>query len=75
MPAQQDPAVADAKNPYFNDAPSGQIFADSVAQLSPVFFGEKHAQVKAAVEEVLVGADQGSVKWDRGLDRASWRRA
>ncbi|MEO3860366.1 extracellular solute-binding protein [Acrocarpospora sp. B8E8] len=63
LPAQQDPAVADAKNPYFNDAPSGPIFAASVAQLSPVFFGEKHAQVKAAVEEVLVGADQGSVKW------------
>ncbi|WP_062348865.1 ABC transporter substrate-binding protein [Herbidospora yilanensis] len=69
IPAQQDPAVAEAKNAYFNDAPSGPIFAASVAQLSPVFFGEKHAQVKAAVGEVLVGADQGSVKWDEAWTR------
>jgi cellobiose transport system substrate-binding protein len=67
--AQQDTAVADATNPYFDDAPSGKIFAASVAQLSPVFFGEKHAQVKAAVEEVLVGADQGSVKWNDAWTR------
>lgn len=69
IPAQQDPAVADAKNAYFNDAPTGPIFSASVAQLSPTFFGEKHAQVKAAVEEVLVGADQGSVKWDEAWTR------
>ncbi|WP_067171736.1 ABC transporter substrate-binding protein [Microtetraspora niveoalba] len=67
--AQQDPTVAEAKNAYFNDAPSGPIFADSVSKLSPVFFGEKHAQVKAAVEEVLVGADQGSIKWDEAWQR------
>lgn len=63
IPAQQDPAVAGASNAYFNDAPTGKIFGTSVAQLPPVFFGEKHAQVKASVEEVLVGADQGSIKW------------
>jgi cellobiose transport system substrate-binding protein len=69
LQAQQDPAVSEATNAYFNDAPSGKIFGDSVASLSPVFFGEKHAQVKAAVEEVLVGMDQGSVKYDE-----AWKR-
>ncbi|MGS2645579.1 extracellular solute-binding protein [Streptosporangium sp. LJ11] len=65
LPAQQDPAVADLKNPFFNDAPTGKIFGDSVKDLLPVFLGEKHAQVKTSVEKVLEGMDQGSVKYDQ----------
>lgn len=61
--AQTDPLVADAVNDYFNKAPSGKIFSESVKSIPPIFFGEKHSQVRAAVEAVINGADQGSVKW------------
>ncbi|WP_449061612.1 ABC transporter substrate-binding protein [Planomonospora algeriensis] len=63
LPAQQDPAVADKKNEYFNDAPVGKIFGDSTKGLLPVFLGEKHAQVKTAAEKVLEGMDKGSIPY------------
>lgn len=69
LPAQQDPAVADLKNPYFNNAPVGQIFSRSVSSLQPVFLGEKHATVKTEVEKVVQGMDQGSIKYD-----AAWAK-
>jgi len=65
--AQADPVVADMTNEYFNDAPSGQIFADSVADYRPVFFGEMHSAVRGAVEDVLFrlagGADDPESVW------------
>lgn len=63
--AQQDPAVQGAKNPYFNDAPIGEIFAKSAASLQPVFLGVKHAQVKNAIESVVQGMDDGSITHDK----------
>ncbi|MFC6580163.1 ABC transporter substrate-binding protein [Planomonospora parontospora] len=63
LPAQQDPAVADLKNEFFNDAPTGQIFGASVKDLLPLFLGEKHAQVKTAAEKVLEGMDKGSIPY------------
>ncbi|MBB2910144.1 cellobiose transport system substrate-binding protein [Streptosporangium becharense] len=63
IPAQQDPAVAELKNEFFNDAPTGQIFGASVKDLLPVFLGEKHAQVKTAAEKVLEGMDKGSIPY------------
>ncbi|MEV0202515.1 ABC transporter substrate-binding protein [Nonomuraea sp. NPDC050691] len=69
LPAQQDPEVAGLKNAYFNDAPTGQIFSESVKNLQPVFFGEKHAQVKTAVEKVIEGMDQGAVKYDEAWSK------
>ncbi|MEV7006898.1 ABC transporter substrate-binding protein [Streptosporangium sp. NPDC051022] len=65
IPAQQDPAVSELKNAFFNDAPTGQIFGASVKDLLPTFLGEKHAQVKTSVEKVLEGMDQGSVPYDQ----------
>lgn len=64
LPAQQDPAVSGLKNPYFNNAPVGEIFSKSVATLQPVFLGEKHSAVKTEVEKVVQGMDQGSIGYD-----------
>jgi cellobiose transport system substrate-binding protein len=64
IPGQQDPKVSGLKNAFFNDVPTGQIFAASVKDLLPVFFGEKHAQVKTTVEKVIEGMDQGAVGYD-----------
>ncbi|WP_326821956.1 ABC transporter substrate-binding protein [Streptosporangium sp. NBC_01756] len=63
LSGQQDPAVADMKNEFFSDAPTGKIFGDSVKDLLPVFLGEKHAQVKTAAEKVLEGMDKGSIPY------------
>ncbi|MFC4062413.1 ABC transporter substrate-binding protein [Planomonospora corallina] len=63
LPAQQDPAVAEKKNAFFNDAPVGKIFGESTAGLQPVFLGEKHAQVKTSVEKILEGMDKGSIPY------------
>lgn len=65
--AQQDPVVADMTNEYFNDAPSGKIFADSVVGYRPVFFGELHSAVRASVEDVLfslVSGEDPQAVWD-----------
>jgi cellobiose transport system substrate-binding protein len=74
IPAQQDPAVTDLKNPYFSDAPVGKIYSESVASVQPVFLGEKHATVKTEVEKIVQGVDQDSIKpdgaWQKFLDAA-----
>ncbi|MEV0587595.1 ABC transporter substrate-binding protein [Nonomuraea sp. NPDC050310] len=63
--AQADPKVQGAKSEFFDNAPSGEIFAKSAASLQPVFLGVKHAQVKNAIESVIQGMDDGSVPHDK----------
>ncbi|MBX6167656.1 ABC transporter substrate-binding protein [Thermobispora bispora] len=67
--AQQDPAVQNATNEYFNNAPIGEIFAKSASSLQPVFLGIKHAQVKNAVESVISAIDDGSVPYDQAWEK------
>ncbi|MFW6091637.1 MAG: ABC transporter substrate-binding protein [Actinomycetota bacterium] len=66
--AQEDPAVADATNDYFNDAPTGQIYADSVAAYDPVYFGPLHSVARTAMEDVLLGLVEGSYSSDEAFD-------
>ncbi len=66
--ADQDPAVADSTNPYFNDAPVGQIIADSITEFEPVYYGELHSAVRAAVEDVLYGVVEGTYSEDEAWD-------
>ncbi|MFI6901943.1 ABC transporter substrate-binding protein [Nonomuraea sp. NPDC050394] len=69
LPAQQDAKVTGLKNAYFSDAPTGQIFSASVKDLLPMFLGEKHAQVKTAVEKVIEGMDHGAVPYEEAWAR------
>jgi cellobiose transport system substrate-binding protein len=57
---QKDPKVAKLSDKYFNDAPTGKIIGDSVRNFKPVYFGELHSAVRAAVEDVLFGMVQGT---------------
>ena len=66
--AQQNPAVADSKNAYFNDAPVGQIISDSITSFQPVYYGELHSAVRAAVEDVLYGVVEGTYSDDEAWD-------
>ncbi|WP_424533856.1 ABC transporter substrate-binding protein [Sphaerisporangium viridialbum] len=63
IPAQDNPELQSATNEYFDNAPIGKIFGPSIKSLQPTFLGEKHAQVKAAVEQIIIGMDQGAVPY------------
>jgi cellobiose transport system substrate-binding protein len=58
------------KNPYFNNAPVGQIFGAGATALKPVYLGAKNAPVRTAVENALTSVEQGK----RTADQA-WQDA
>ncbi|WP_100445026.1 extracellular solute-binding protein [Glycomyces xiaoerkulensis] len=60
--------VADSTNEYFNDAPVGQIIADSVAAMEPLVYSQYHHAVKGAVEDVLNGVVDGTYTSDEAWD-------
>ncbi|GAA3804680.1 ABC transporter substrate-binding protein [Sphaerisporangium flaviroseum] len=69
IPAQDNPELQSATNEYFNNAPIGKIFGPSIKSLQPTFLGEKHAQEKREVEQVITGMDQGSVPYDQAWQK------
>lgn len=56
--ALEDPAVLAKKNEYFNNAPTGQIFAAGAKELKPVYLGAKNQPVRDAVENALRSVEQ-----------------
>ncbi|MFB9239332.1 extracellular solute-binding protein [Plantactinospora siamensis] len=72
--ALDDPAVKDAHNAYFNNAPVGQIFGAGARSLRPVYMGPKNQAVRTEVENAIRtvelgqrGADQG---WSDAVTKA-----
>lgn len=60
LPALYDtPQLKDAKNPYFNDAPIGQLFVAGAKNLKPVYLGAKNVPVRDALENVLRSVENG----------------
>lgn len=47
------------KDPYFNNAPVGQIFGAGAQALKPVYLGPKNNDVRTAVEATLQAVEQG----------------
>jgi cellobiose transport system substrate-binding protein len=47
------------KDPYFNNAPVGQIFGQGAQALKPVYLGPKNNDVRTAVEATLQAIEQG----------------
>ena len=68
--ALDDPAVRGKKNEYFNDAPTGQIFAVGVRDLKPVYLGPKNQPVRDAVESALRSIEQGRASPDEAWEAA-----
>lgn len=68
--ALQDPSLLEIKNPYFNDAPIGQIFSDraTAVTVSP-FKGAFYFQVNKALQDALTRVEEGSqdaaASWDQ----------
>lgn len=68
----EDPAIKEFTNPFFNNAPVGQIFTKTAANLTPQYLGTKHAPTRVAVEDVLNRLSDGDLK---GKPDQAWAEA
>lgn len=57
--ALQDPSILEYTNDYFNDAPTGQIFAEGATDLEPVYLGPKTQQIRDAIDDALAAVESG----------------
>lgn len=63
LQALDDPAVKDATNDYFNNAPTGQIFGAGVRGIKPVHLGPKTQTLREGVfEPAIRSVEQGQRK-------------
>ncbi|GAB3928407.1 ABC transporter substrate-binding protein [Kribbella albertanoniae] len=68
--ALDDPAVAGAKDEYFNNAPVGKIFGKSAKELKPVYLGPENQQVGDAIGDALTALEQGKLKSEEAWTKA-----
>lgn len=69
--ALEDPAFVNSTNEYFNDAPTGQIFSDSVIDMRPVHLGANHQQTWENIfEPQMQAAEQGQATPDEAFSTA-----
>lgn len=67
-----DPGIKDKKDPFFNNAPVGQIFSKTALDIKAVqYLGAKNGPVRVAVENVINDIQAGNVK--TGAD--AWAKA
>jgi cellobiose transport system substrate-binding protein len=70
----KDPALANFTNPFFNNAPVGQIFGATAENLKPQYLGKKNGPTRVAVENVLNQVQAGQLKpadaWATALKEA-----
>ena len=66
----EDPALKDAKNDYFNNAPVGELFVAGAANLKPVYLGAKNQPVRDAVENVMRSVEGGQRSAAEGWSEA-----
>ncbi|MGW8990109.1 ABC transporter substrate-binding protein [Streptomyces zhihengii] len=75
VPVLDDPQVQGAKQAYFNDAPTGALFAASAKYLSPNYRGTKDQQARIPFGNALQLVEQGKADadkaWDKALDDAA----
>lgn len=57
--AIRDPRILAARNEYFNNAPTGQIFGASAAALKPVYLGPRDQPVNDEFGNALLSIEQG----------------
>ena len=53
--AYEDPAITGLENPFFNDAPVGQIFAAGAKSLKPQYLGPKNQAVRTDENALRTG--------------------
>ncbi|MFB6556113.1 MULTISPECIES: extracellular solute-binding protein [unclassified Streptomyces] len=74
VPVLDDPEVQGTKQEYFNDAPTGKLYAASAKSLKPNYRGTKDQQVRIPFGNALQLVEQGKADpeeaWDKALDEA-----
>jgi cellobiose transport system substrate-binding protein len=65
-----DPALLNYQNPFFSNAPVGQIFTKTAQNLEPQYLGRKSGAVRVAVENDLVAVQQGKLTPATGWTQA-----
>lgn len=55
----QDPVIKDFVNPFFNNAPIGQIFSKSVQTMTPQYLGPKSGDINNKIIDGLTRVEQG----------------
>lgn len=72
--ALADPKVTSFKNPFFNNAPTGQIFAASAQKLQPQYLGPKAGEIRVAIEHAIQRVEQHrqspDAAWKQGVKDA-----
>lgn len=68
--ALSNPAVLEATNDYFSDAPTGQIFAAGAQDLQPVYLGPQNQAVRTEFENALRAVEQGELTPDEAWEQA-----
>jgi cellobiose transport system substrate-binding protein len=65
LSALQDPKLAAYQSAYFNNAPTGKIFGETVSKIKPLVLGPKYASVREqAMEPALQAFEQGKISAD-----------
>ncbi|MFC9463146.1 ABC transporter substrate-binding protein [Streptomyces coelicoflavus] len=71
----EDPEVRGTKSEYFNNAPTGEIFASSAKSLKPNYRGTKDQQARIPFGNALQLVEQGKADpdeaWEKALDEAA----
>ncbi|MFD6419429.1 extracellular solute-binding protein [Streptomyces sp. NPDC060194] len=65
-----DPEVQSTKQEYFNDAPTGEIFASSAKSLTPNFRGTKDQQARIPFGNALQLVEQGKADPEKAWEKA-----
>jgi cellobiose transport system substrate-binding protein len=67
LASYKDPAVADYKDPFFNNAPVGKIYGEGMLKLKPIFEGTCQRAI-----DMAFGAGLGRVQAKKQTSAASW---
>ncbi|MEV0583736.1 extracellular solute-binding protein [Nonomuraea sp. NPDC050310] len=65
-----DPVITDFVNPFFNDAPVGKIFSQSVATMNAQYLGPKAGDINTAINNALTRVEQGKQTPDEAWNQA-----
>jgi cellobiose transport system substrate-binding protein len=70
LEALQNPEFQAYTNAYFNNAPTGKIFGETVQQIKPVIYGPRHADVRErAMEPAARLYEQGTLTREAAFDQ------
>ncbi|PDO10661.1 MAG: hypothetical protein BLM47_06095 [Candidatus Reconcilbacillus cellulovorans] len=65
-----DPAIKDFKNPFFNNAPVGQIYSEAAKKVVPVYYGPDYITVDTPIKNAITAVERNNRNPDE-----EWKKA